>query len=156
MASLNLHSLHSLHSPPHPSRFSSHFLNTISLQFSSPIPFPTLIIRQFNRISRPYCFNEQMDVPLDSSSALSTTMDKSADLVLDSNKNELIRNAVWVGVATIASKILVLLFLYILFGCWENLIHGKKLNRRLTLFLFIYYFLNWIYLRNFCSANKDW
>lgn len=117
MASLNLHSLHSLHSPPHPSRFSSHFLNTISLQFSSPIPFPTLIIRQFNRISRPYCFNEQMDVPLDSSSALSTTMDKSADLVLDSNKNELIRNAVWVGVATIASKILVFLFLYILFGC---------------------------------------
>ncbi|WKA04333.1 hypothetical protein VitviT2T_022382 [Vitis vinifera] len=109
MASLNLHSLHSLHSPPHPSRFSSHFLNTISLQFSSPIPFPTLIIRQFNRISRPYCFNEQMDVPLDSSSALSTTMDKSADLVLDSNKNELIRNAVWVGVATIASKILGLL-----------------------------------------------
>ncbi|RVW78597.1 putative lipid II flippase MurJ [Vitis vinifera] len=109
MASLNLHSLHSLHSPPHPSRFSSHFLNTISLQFSSPIPFPTLIIRQFNRISRPYCFNEQMDVPLDSSSALSTTMDKNADLVLDSNKNELIRNAVWVGVATIASKILGLL-----------------------------------------------
>ncbi|RVW46620.1 putative lipid II flippase MurJ [Vitis vinifera] len=109
MASLNLHSLHSLHSHPHPSQFSSHFLNTISLQFSSPIPFPTLIIRQFNRISRPYCFNEQMDVPLDSSSALSTTMDKNADLVLDSNKNELIRNAVWVGVATITSKILGLL-----------------------------------------------
>ncbi|KAJ9683357.1 hypothetical protein PVL29_019087 [Vitis rotundifolia] len=36
-------------------------------------------------------------------------MDKNADLVLDSNKNELIRNAAWVGVATIASKILGLL-----------------------------------------------
>ena len=68
-------------------------------------------------------------------------MDKNADLVLDNNKNELIRNAVWVGVATIASKILVFLFLYILFGCWENLIHGKKLNRRLTLFIFYFLFI---------------
>lgn len=135
MVSVKLNSLHSLYCPCNES--SSHIQNKISLQFSSSLPFPTLIIRQFNRLSRPNCFNEQTDVPLYSSSAFSTTMNQNAELALGSDKNELIRGAVWVGVATMASKILVFHFSIHFVWLRREFTSEEETKRTLTQFSFI-------------------
>ncbi|KAK9272512.1 hypothetical protein L1049_002885 [Liquidambar formosana] len=128
MGSLNLHplsaSLSSTTLPTHRYSLCPHSQKITSIPASSPTQSRSRIPHQFKPIQTTYCFHEPASSRSSSNIEIGFCMKNDADSVLYSKnsippENGLIRNAAWIGVATIISKIMGLLreiFLAAVFG----------------------------------------